>query len=74
MTDHTPIFVGFFGILLVLFIVLFALAAFAFWLWMLIDALKNKSLSDNEKLVWVLVLVFTHFLGAVIYFFVGRRR
>ena len=74
MTDHTPMFVGLFGILLVFFIVVLAIAAFAFWLWMLIDALKNKKLSDNEKLLWVLVLVFTHFIGALIYFFVGRQR
>ena len=67
-------FVGLFGILFILFIVVLCIAAFVFWLWMLIDALKNKQLSDNEKLVWVLVLVFTHFIGAVIYFFVARKR
>lgn len=74
MSDHGSLFVGLFGVFLILFIVLLALAAFVFWLWMLIDALKSKHLSDNEKLVWVLVLVFTHFLGAAIYFFVGRKR
>jgi hypothetical protein len=72
--DSTPVFVGLLGIFLVLMIVVVASALFAFWVWMLIDALRNKALTDNEKLVWVLVIVFLHFLGALIYFFVARSR
>jgi hypothetical protein len=72
--QHAPIFVGAIGILLLLMIVVVAAAIFAFWLWMLIDALRNKALSDTEKLVWVLVIVFLHFLGALIYFFVARSK
>ena len=49
-----------------------ALLCFAFWIGMLIHAITNKGLSDMEKLIWVLVIVFTHFIGALIYFFVGR--
>ena len=55
------------------FIGLVSLALTAFWIWMLVDALTNKSLKDNDKLIWVLVVVLTHFIGALIYFFVGRR-
>ena len=73
-SDHSSIFVGVFGILLILTMVLVAVAAFVFWIWMLIDALRNKGLSDMEKLVWVLVIVFLHFLGALIYFFVARSK
>ena len=51
-----------------------ALAMTAFWIWMLVDAITNKSLKDNDKLIWVLVVVFTHFIGALIYFFVARSR
>ncbi len=72
--NNTPIFVGLLGIFLVLMIIVVAVALFAFWLWMLIDALRNKALTDNEKLVWVLVIVFLHFLGAIIYFFVARSK
>jgi hypothetical protein len=52
---------------------LIGLAAFAFWIWMLIDAISNLP-SGNEKIVWVLVIVFTGIIGALIYFFVGRKR
>ena len=45
-----------------------------FWIWMLIHAIQNKGLTDTEKIIWVLVIVFLHVLGALIYFFVGRPK
>ena len=48
------------------------LIATIFWLWMLIDAILNPRVRGVEKLVWVLVVLFLHFLGALIYYFVGR--
>jgi uncharacterized membrane protein YczE len=47
---------------------------FAFWLWMLVDCLKNQALQGTEKIVWVLVIIFLHALGALVYFFVGRSK
>ncbi|MDB6108384.1 MAG: hypothetical protein JWR69_134 [Pedosphaera sp.] len=49
------------------------LAMFAFWIWMLVDCIKNESISGNEKVAWVLVIALTHLLGAIIYFFAGRQ-
>jgi len=51
-----------------------AVALFAFWIWMLIDAITNKGLESTEKIVWVLVIIFLHALGALIYFLVGRPK
>ncbi len=51
-----------------------ALAAFAFWVWMLIHAAQKKRLNDGEKVAWVLIIALVHFLGALIYFFVGRPK
>ena len=45
----------------------------AFWIWMLIDALK-KNFKGNDKLVWVIVLLFSHIIGAVIYFFLVKSK
>ena len=42
----------------------FGLLAFAFWLWMLIDCCMKDHEPENEKLVWVLVIVFTGIIGA----------
>jgi heme/copper-type cytochrome/quinol oxidase subunit 2 len=50
------------------------LAAFAFWIWMIISAVQNKGLTDGEKIAWVLVIVFLHVLGALLYFFIGHPK
>ena len=50
------------------------LAIMAFWIWMLVHAAQNKGLSDGEKVAWILIIALVHFLGALIYFFVGRPK
>ncbi len=62
------------GFLFFLLIGGITLAVFAFWIWMLVHAITNKGLSDTERIVWVLVIIFVHFIGAIIYFFVGRPK
>jgi Phospholipase_D-nuclease N-terminal len=53
-----------------------ALALFVavFWIWMLVDAVQNRGLSEGEKIGWVLAIVFFHILGSLLYFFIGRPR
>ncbi len=60
--------------LMLLLAVPIALAMFAFWVWMLVHAAQNKGLTDGEKVAWVLIIALVHFLGALIYFFVGRPK
>ncbi|HWB59372.1 MAG TPA: PLDc N-terminal domain-containing protein [Chthoniobacteraceae bacterium] len=48
------------------------LVATIFWIWMLVDAVTS-SLAGTEKIVWVLVIVFLHVLGAVLYYFIARK-
>lgn len=63
-------FLGIGSLLLAPIILFFSI----FWLWMLVHAILNKGLGDVEKIVWVLVVFFLHFLGAVLYFFLGRPK
>jgi len=58
--------------ILLLFLFPISLLCFAFWIWMLIDCIRSKALSDGEKIAWTLVIVFTHALGALIYLLAGR--
>lgn len=39
----------------------------------LIDILKNE-FNGNNKMVWVLVVLFGSFLGAALYFIIGRKQ
>lgn len=66
------------GIIVLLLILAVALpiilALFVFWIWMLISAVQNKGLGEGEKIAWVLVIVFVHWLGALLYFFIGHPK
>lgn len=61
-------------LLLIMLIAGLSLALTAFWIWMLVDAIQNKGVSDGEKVGWVLAIVFFHFIGSVLYFFIGRPK
>jgi len=67
-------FLGGFEILLLFFLVPLGFLATAFWIWMLIDAAQNRGVSNDERVVWVVVVALLHFLGAAIYFFAGRPK
>ncbi|WP_394698014.1 PLDc N-terminal domain-containing protein [uncultured Methanolobus sp.] len=45
-----------------------------FWLWMLIDCAMKEPSEGNDKLIWIIVIIFTHLLGALVYFFVRRTK
>jgi phosphotransferase system glucose/maltose/N-acetylglucosamine-specific IIC component len=53
---------------------IFGLLATIFWIWMIVDCATNEpSISgNNDKIVWILVIVLTHFVGALIYFLIRR--
>ncbi len=52
---------------IILFVTLF------FWLFCVIDVLRN-SFNGNDKLVWILVLLFVPIMGPFLYFFIGRKK
>ena len=63
------------GVLLVIMLLAgLSLALTVFWIWMLVDAIQNKGITDGEKVGWVLAIVFFHFIGSVLYFFIGRPK
>jgi hypothetical protein len=65
---------GLLEVLLFLPLVGLGLLAFAFWVWMLVECATKEASTGNDKLIWVLVLLFTHLLGALLYFFIRRSR
>jgi hypothetical protein len=59
------------GVLILLLVV----ALVALWIWALVDAIRVPDDADyraGTKLVWVLVIVLTGFIGAAVYLAVGR--
>ena len=50
----------------------FLLVGTAFWIWMLIDCATKEPGEGNDKIIWILVIIFTHWLGALIYLLARR--
>ena len=58
------------GILLTVLVILFI---FLLPLLALISALMN-TFRGNDKIIWILVIIFLPFLGSVLYFLIGRNQ
>jgi hypothetical protein len=61
-----------------IFLIPLAAGLLIFWLWMLIDCLKRDDDNfaiggKNAKIIWILVMIFTHFIGALLYFFLVKE-
>jgi len=46
---------------------------FVFWLWALIDCVTSR-LTVAEKLLWIIVILLFHFIGALLYFIFAKTR
>jgi prolipoprotein diacylglyceryltransferase len=46
-----------------------------FQIWMIVDAAKRKypAEKDNEKVIWLLVVILGQWIGSVVYYFVVKR-
>ena len=63
-----------FSFFMFIFIFGFGIIGTLFWLWMLIDCAAKEPSEGNDKLIWIIIIVFTHVLGALIYFFIRRPK
>ena len=62
-----------FGIIIFgLLLVFIGLAATVFWVWMLVECVRCESPEGNTRIVWLLIILFLHGLGALVYFLVRR--
>lgn len=61
-------------ILFMCFIGLLAIGGTVFWIWAIVDIVQNEPAGSNDKVVWLLIVIFLHLLGALIYFFARRHQ
>ncbi len=52
---------------------IFAAAIFIFWLWMLIDCIKNET-DGTQRIIWALVVFFLPCVGSLVYFFARKMQ
>jgi len=44
------------------------------WIWMIVDCATKESSEGNDKIIWILIILLTHWIGALIYLLVRRPR
>ncbi len=59
-------------ILIILGIFAFILLSLVMWIWMLVDCLKYEPSEGNEKVIWILLMVFLGIIGSLLYYFIRR--
>ena len=57
-----------------LFAICVGLGCLAFWIWMLVDCATKEPDTGNTKVCWLMIILFAHIIGALIYYFVRVRR
>ena len=61
-----------FSIIYLILLLLFGLGGSILWIWTVIDCATKEPSEGNDKIVWIIVIVFTHWIGSLIYIFVRR--
>ncbi|HLQ27700.1 MAG TPA: PLD nuclease N-terminal domain-containing protein [Ktedonobacteraceae bacterium] len=49
-----------------------AVFATIFWAWVLIDCITKEPSEGNDRIVWLLVILFVPLIGSLLYYFVRR--
>ncbi|MGC9309072.1 MAG: PLDc N-terminal domain-containing protein [Candidatus Nanoarchaeia archaeon] len=44
-----------------------------FWIFMIVDVAKRKFKQENDKVIWILVVILAGLIGAIIYYFMIKR-
>lgn len=60
------------ALLLLLFFLIIAVGGTVFWIWMLVDCATKEPSEGNDKIIWILIILLTHWIGALIYLLVRR--
>ena len=60
------------ALLFVLLAFVMVIGGTVLWIWMIIDCATNEPSEGNDKVIWILIILLTHLIGALIYFLVRR--
>jgi len=50
------------------------LSGFIMWVYCIIDTLKSDFKKENDKIIWLIILILTGPIGLILYWFIGRKK
>ena len=78
MATGTIVGLGLLAVVLIVFFWLIIIGllvwAFVFWIMMIVDCATRNFKKEIDKIVWILIIIFTHIIGALIYYFIVKRK
>ena len=63
---------NFIGVFFFLLAIAGMIAGTIFWIFMIVECATKEADTGNTKIVWIIIVVFTHIIGALLYYFVRR--
>jgi len=60
------------GLLMALVFLAIAVGGMILWVWAIVDCATKEPSEGNDKIIWILVIVFAHLLGAILYVSIRR--
>lgn len=67
-------FLGMLGSIQILIVVAVAFIVLGFQIYALVDAIRSDFKGKNDKLIWILVILFLGLIGSIVYFIVGKEQ
>lgn len=64
--------IGLTELIVFLAFILFGTVGTIFWIWALVDCVQIEPSNSRDKLIWVLIILFTHWIGALLYLLIRR--
>lgn len=55
------------------FFLLLGIASLVVWIWSLIHCIRNRMLSDTNRLIGIILILVLHLVGSLIYLFLPRE-
>jgi hypothetical protein len=67
-------FAGIFGVGFTAIIIIVLIAVLIFEIAMIIDAIKNKHITDNARILWIIGMLIIHPIIAIAYYFTDYKK
>ena len=70
------VFGGIFGLFFLIWLgfIVIGILGTIFWIFMIVDAAKRNYKNENDKIMWILIVVLANIVGAIVYYFVVKKK
>ncbi|MFC1636335.1 PLDc N-terminal domain-containing protein [Planctomycetota bacterium] len=63
-----------FGLFFILMFLVIGIGGTILWIWTIVDCATKEPSEGNDKIIWIIIIVFTHWIGSLIYILVRRSQ